>query len=118
MEYDLPRARNIDAAPVEMYWTARTRSFLPRPVHGTAFFPYRYVAYVASLGPTVAYDRIGTSSLYPSSVHLSLPKGNSARFRSSSRASAPLLGYGTYVPRYGYAEGRQTDRRWIGVELR
>eukprot|EP00978_Attheya_sp_CCMP212_P045874 scaffold364466_cov31-Attheya_sp.AAC.1 len=52
MEYDLPKARNIDAAPVEMYWTARMRSFLPRPVqvHGTAFSPY--VAYV---GPTVAY---------------------------------------------------------------
>eukprot|EP00978_Attheya_sp_CCMP212_P042631 scaffold263134_cov38-Attheya_sp.AAC.1 len=33
MEYDLPRARNIDAStPVEMYWTARTRSFLPQPV--------------------------------------------------------------------------------------
>eukprot|EP00978_Attheya_sp_CCMP212_P002946 scaffold6057_cov66-Attheya_sp.AAC.6 len=52
MEYDLARARNIDAAPVEMYWTSRTHSFLPRPVHyGTAFFTYRYVAYV---GPTVA----------------------------------------------------------------
>eukprot|EP00978_Attheya_sp_CCMP212_P009808 scaffold23390_cov43-Attheya_sp.AAC.1 len=52
MEYDLARARNIDAAPVEMYWSARTRSFLPRPVqvHGTAFSPY--VAYV---GLTVAY---------------------------------------------------------------
>eukprot|EP00978_Attheya_sp_CCMP212_P034379 scaffold143810_cov72-Attheya_sp.AAC.1 len=33
MEYDLARARNVDAVPpVEMYWTARTRSFLPRPV--------------------------------------------------------------------------------------
>eukprot|EP00978_Attheya_sp_CCMP212_P016978 scaffold44915_cov35-Attheya_sp.AAC.1 len=30
MEYDLARARNVDAAPVEMYWTSRTRSFLPR----------------------------------------------------------------------------------------
>eukprot|EP00978_Attheya_sp_CCMP212_P044878 scaffold325697_cov35-Attheya_sp.AAC.1 len=35
MDNDLPRARNIDAAPVEMYWTARTRSFLPRPVQVT-----------------------------------------------------------------------------------
>eukprot|EP00978_Attheya_sp_CCMP212_P035104 scaffold150866_cov52-Attheya_sp.AAC.1 len=37
MEYDLARARNVDAAPVEMYWTARTRSFLPRPVGDRLF---------------------------------------------------------------------------------
>eukprot|EP00978_Attheya_sp_CCMP212_P009809 scaffold23392_cov41-Attheya_sp.AAC.1 len=65
MEYNLARARNIDAAPVEMYWSARTRSFLPRPVqvHGTAFSPY-----VAYLGPTVASTPTA-GALFRATVH-------------------------------------------------
>eukprot|EP00978_Attheya_sp_CCMP212_P030535 scaffold112614_cov32-Attheya_sp.AAC.1 len=47
MEYDLARARNVDATPVEMYWTARTRSFLPRPVQVLR----RTVAYGMVVGP-------------------------------------------------------------------
>eukprot|EP00978_Attheya_sp_CCMP212_P045229 scaffold338394_cov55-Attheya_sp.AAC.1 len=44
-----------------MYWTSRTRSFLPRPVQvrGTAFSPY--VAYV---GTAVAYGMVGSLSEY------------------------------------------------------
>jgi hypothetical protein len=53
MEYDLARARNVDAAPVEMYRTARTRSFLPPPAHGTAFFSYvgSYLTYLLEWVP-------------------------------------------------------------------
>eukprot|EP00978_Attheya_sp_CCMP212_P008123 scaffold18908_cov67-Attheya_sp.AAC.1 len=59
-----------------MYWTARTRSFLPRPVHsrGTAFFTYRYVAYV---GPTVAYGMVRRHSIHRPSICPSL-KGKRA----------------------------------------
>eukprot|EP00978_Attheya_sp_CCMP212_P044700 scaffold319085_cov47-Attheya_sp.AAC.2 len=43
MEYDLARARNVDAVPVERYWTARTRSFLPRPVIRDRLPPVAYL---------------------------------------------------------------------------
>eukprot|EP00978_Attheya_sp_CCMP212_P002913 scaffold6006_cov35-Attheya_sp.AAC.1 len=46
MEYDLARARNVDAAPLA----------ITVQVHGTAFSPY--VAYV---GPTVAYGMDGST---------------------------------------------------------
>eukprot|EP00978_Attheya_sp_CCMP212_P001325 scaffold2753_cov55-Attheya_sp.AAC.1 len=87
MEYDLPRARNVDAAPVAMYWTARTRSFLPRPVtrdrllvaylvgnvpYGTSYNctcrQPRIVRYVAA-GVPIQSNRVTYSWYTPCSKH-------------------------------------------------
>eukprot|EP00978_Attheya_sp_CCMP212_P015711 scaffold40627_cov77-Attheya_sp.AAC.1 len=76
MEYDLARARNVEAAPVAMYWTARTRSFLPRPVHYDRLFhlPVRSLRRSYS---TVAYGMVRRHSIHRPSICPSL-KGKRA----------------------------------------
>eukprot|EP00978_Attheya_sp_CCMP212_P044085 scaffold299873_cov43-Attheya_sp.AAC.1 len=102
MEYDLARARNIDAAPVEMCWTSRTRSFLPRPVQVSTrdrLFPLRSLR--RSYGMVVRRHSIHRPSICPICPSL---KEESARFRSSC-ASAPST---VRTPGTG-RRGRTTD---------